>query len=1390
MNYSAGAAASATAAVPHVDVADCAGQRGQHGGSGFGAAMNSGLAGGVDSSRWRDLFPLPHAPLPVRVPGSSSSSRRRRCKVEGLVKETNEVIDVLNEVYAPPSDRVFPSMCSLAQQRSHHEIFKQLSKRATADSSCTAREAIEELLRSSPTYSSAELSTTVRVFNKDLVSIPTSQSEPVALSGVLDPVGRETIEDPLRCMMLSEDEWGQIIEKGDTFKPYMDVKLQHSSQEYELFVKTLFEAGMIDFTSEPQDLVTPFFVAKKDGRQRLILDCRGVNRRFRAPPSMSLAAGYTWSHLQLPSDKQLYVAQSDIKDYFYHLRMPEILQPLFCLPSINNALLRSWGVPSDRGGLSDREGLAFPMLRVVPMGWSWAMWIAQRVHQHQCLLASGLPSDRIMTDRRPVPSLDTDEPFVLPYADNLNVGGTNKDRVQEVKDKVVEHLRRIGFKVHEELDATTTCHSLGYLIDGQLGVVQPIPEKLRKVQLCFDWLARRPFVSGKAIEKILGHGVHFMLIRREILSLFRNLYDFAQRHRNGAGRLWRSAARESKWASILLRLCVTDLRRSWDSTVTASDASLSGIAICSREADQPTIHRLGSQKEGWRFCSYNPCSKPRENTVKKPDVFSDPSTVKPLSEIHHDPFCFNDEFEEIDMNFMNPEHWQLRYSVRMKIPEHITLLEGRGIVSALRHKLRSLSSFGKRHLHLGDNLASILIAEKGRASSYEMLRVSRRIACLLLAANCTLTSRWIPSEWNVADHGSRRWEAERKLEQSEKRKQQDFKETILYPNRHGAQEQRALKAFLAGSHGEESREDDTKLIATDTAGQDSSRKTRKESGHGKEPSTSSSVQRSNPLGTDGSLPSGCSRLSHSLQGVPRLQPCSKIQPEEREELRQGLHRVSQLLVHRRQRSFRSKQVLRSSTRCQPRLFRQAVFTPKSQKFAGMVKVRPGQHSASTGLGPCSLVVPGNASKRFVPAMPSNPPDVHCLLAPRGSSKPERRRSSRFKDRVGSHCHKLAPFRETGNLQGGADRRDRSSGFQGVAKPWKAIGRSSEWKQKRSPLSVGLCHHEASLGSTGKSGGNANWIPSVVSTTSLGSITRPPDESQASAGSEAKGEVGLGLIRSSLRKSCQSSSRISTTAYPDTGKGFGKHSTLGEGAPKVFLPAPEKDKKTWVIEVYAGSCHLSKAAAQAGYRALAIDIQFGLSCDILDSHVRRFIVDFASQHEVKLVWFGMPCQSWSRARRDDGGPPPLRDDDQFLWGRPNLGRKDQSKIELGNQLLLHTLTLIHQLRALHVPWALENPWSSRCWLVPEISTMLEHHTINLKQVDYCQFNTPWKKSTGVMFESCDLHSIFKVCKPVNGRCSATHRKHFILAGQDSAGQWLTHRAQPYPPQLCRSIIQAL
>ena len=257
-----------------------------------------------------------------------------------------------------------------------------------------------------------------------------------------------------------------------------------------------------------------------------------------------------------------------------------------------------------------------------------------------------------------------------------------------------------------------------------------------------------------------------MLVRRELLSLLWNLYDFAHQCRERPCRLWRSAAREAGWVSVLLLLCPTDLRVPWDLSVTCSDASLSGIAVCKREARAKEIQQIGRQREGWRFKAYEPSSCPRGQTVEKgraPDVFADPITVKPLGVLdRHDPFQLNQSFEEISQSFMCPGLLHFCYAARMGFKEHITLLEARGIVGALRHKLRSSSSFGKRHLHVNDNLASVLIAEKGRSASYEMVCVSGRAAALLIASGSLLITRWAPSEWNVADAGSQQWEAQRR----------------------------------------------------------------------------------------------------------------------------------------------------------------------------------------------------------------------------------------------------------------------------------------------------------------------------------------------------------------------------------------------------------------------------------------------------------------------------------------------------------------------------------------------------------------------------------------------------------------------------------------------------
>ena len=66
-----------------------------------------------------------------------------------------------------------------------------------------------------------------------------------------------------------------------------------------------------------------FAVSKKGQKQRLILDCRRVNRRFRPPPGVDLGSLESLAQVEIPEGATLYGAQGDIKDCFHECGMPE-----------------------------------------------------------------------------------------------------------------------------------------------------------------------------------------------------------------------------------------------------------------------------------------------------------------------------------------------------------------------------------------------------------------------------------------------------------------------------------------------------------------------------------------------------------------------------------------------------------------------------------------------------------------------------------------------------------------------------------------------------------------------------------------------------------------------------------------------------------------------------------------------------------------------------------------------------------------------------------------------------------------------------------------------------------------------------------------------------------
>ena len=102
----------------------------------------------------------------------------------------------------------------------------------------------------------------------------------------------------------------------------------------------------------------------------------------------------------------------------------------------------------------------------------------------------------------------------------------------------------------------------------------------------------------------------------------------------------------------------------------------------------------------WRFKSKDPLSRARD-AVLNLDPFADVSTVKPVTKENEDPFQINSEFQHVPERVACSGDWVPQFATRMRHQEHITLLEGRGTLQAIRHKLRTSRNFGFKHLHLG-----------------------------------------------------------------------------------------------------------------------------------------------------------------------------------------------------------------------------------------------------------------------------------------------------------------------------------------------------------------------------------------------------------------------------------------------------------------------------------------------------------------------------------------------------------------------------------------------------------------------------------------------------------------------------------------------------------------
>ena len=369
----------------------------------------------------------------------------------------------------------------------------------------------------------------------DSLSLPSGTIAGVDLAAEFQGHFREMLCDYETWMLQDAGAWSELAEVASQVRPYNDPSL-HKRSSYILFLKHLKECGVLGFTDCCRGRVGAFTVAKKPKevggvkveRQRLVLDCRQVNLQFKAPPMTELGSLAALTELELGEGESLFTAGADIQDCFYACNMPDGMKQFFCLMSdlsVHECCEVFGGKPADYEG----QHRIAPCITVLPMGFSWSFYIVQQLHEQACLRSLGIERTSLVLDGYPAPLLSGGDggPWAMPYCDNVHCLDTNQKACNDGKNKICNHLRDMGFSLHEEEDAAVYFKTLGGVILGDKGIISTLPARSWSLILAFEFLCRH-VVSTDLVQRLLGHAMVVCVLNRCGMAVFRRLYDFVQ----------------------------------------------------------------------------------------------------------------------------------------------------------------------------------------------------------------------------------------------------------------------------------------------------------------------------------------------------------------------------------------------------------------------------------------------------------------------------------------------------------------------------------------------------------------------------------------------------------------------------------------------------------------------------------------------------------------------------------------------------------------------------------------------------------------------------------------------------------------------------------------------
>lgn len=133
---------------------------------------------------------------------------------------------------------------------------------------------------------------------------------------------------------------------------------------------------------------------------------------------------------------------------------------------------------------------------------------------------------------------------------------------------------------------------------------------------------------------------------------------------------------------------------------------------------------------------------------------------------------------------------------------------------------------------------------------------------------------------------------------------------------------------------------------------------------------------------------------------------------------------------------------------------------------------------------------------------------------------------------------------------------------------------------------------------------------------------------------------------------------------------------------------------WFLEIFSGTANLTRAARAAGLRCLPpVDITpcelVPQPFDVVDAANWDFLMEILRTGTVRFLHRGALCNTFSAARKLDGGPPPLRSHEAPM-GLSELKEDDRCLALFGNLFLYRSVEACTVVFTQGGDFSIENP----------------------------------------------------------------------------------------------------